>query len=453
MVHNPIRATRLPMLPWGRPNSAYNLDTRAGLLGAHPHLMQNLLQPPPGQSVALRAPRHLVPIADPMATAYGGRPPAADPMGTARGGRPPTADPMSNQFSSPPVPPPPPGPAGPAIATPADKAEAGARLAQFAKNLGAMGPSLIAAGATTTEPSASGRYKAEAAQKYREAVEASKVTELARQQRGAISRMAVKLGMPPDTPAAMVMETMKAGTPASIIKEFTQAKAAGLLPPAMTYPEYLKERRAGTTINVGGKSEKWGDPPKDMVWARNPQGEVITKPDEKSGYSRPVAIPIFTQAEIERRRTVETTADLVLEDIGRAMDIATESPILTTGLGGLFLSKIAGTSAADLESLLVTIKSNIGFDRLQRMRQESPTGGALGNVSNLEVKTLQAVMGSLEQAQSDKQFIYNLRRLSNIYNDIVHGPNEGPKRYDLSKPDITDDITIKKINPTALGGG
>jgi hypothetical protein len=228
MVHNPIRATRLPMLPWGRPSPNYNLNTRAGLLGAHPHLMQNLLQPPPGQSVALRAPRHLVPIADPMATAYGsrpptadpmataygGRPPAADPMGTARGGRPPTADPMSNQFSSPPVPPPPPGPAGPAIATPADKAEAGARLAQFAKNLGAMGPSLIAAGATTTDPSASGRYKAEAAQKYREAVEASKVTELARQQRGAISRMAVKLGLAPNTPAPIVMEAMKAKTAA-----------------------------------------------------------------------------------------------------------------------------------------------------------------------------------------------------------------------------------------------
>jgi hypothetical protein len=316
-----------------------------------------------------------------------------------------------------------------------------------------MAPSLIAAGALTTDPSASGRYTAEAAQAYRTAVEASKATELARQQRGAISRMAVKLGMPPDTPAAMVMETMKAGTPASIIKEFTQAKAAGLLPPAMTYPEYLKARRQGTTINLAGKSEKWGDPPKDMVWARDSKGVVITKKDETTGGQRPIAIPIFTQAEIDRRETIERTADIVLEDIGRGLEIATESPMTTTGLGGLFLSKIAGTAAKDLENLLVTIKSNIGFDRLQRMRQESKTGGALGNVSNLEVKTLQAVMGSLEQAQSDKQFTYNLRRLSNIYNDIVHGPNEGPKRYDLSKPDITDDITIKKINPPALGGG
>ena len=440
MVHNPIRATRLPMLPWGRPSPTYNRGTQAGLLGTYPHPMHSLLQPPlPGQSVAQRAPRHLVPI--------------ADPMGTARGSRPPTADPMSNQFSAPPVPPPPPGPARPAIATPADEAEAGARLASFARNLGAMGPSLIAAGALTTDPSARGRYTAEAAQAYRTAVEASKATELARQQRGAISRMAVKLGMPPDTPAAMVMETMKAGTPASIIKEFTQAKAAGLLPGDMTYPEYLKERRAGTTINVGGKSEIWGDPPKDMVWARDSKGVVITKKDETTGGQRPIAIPIFTQAEIDRRETIERTADIVLEDIGRGLEIATESPMTTTGLGGLFLSKIAGTAAKDLENLLVTIKSNIGFDRLQRMRQESKTGGALGNVSNLEVKTLQAVMGSLEQAQSDKQFTYNLRRLSNIYNDIVHGPNEGPKRYDLSKPDITDDITIKKINPPASGGG
>ena len=351
---------------------------------------------------------------------------------------------------------PPPVTTGPApLPTQGPSPEAASRLTSFGESLGAIGPYLIAAGAPTTDPSARGKYISQGALAFQKASREAKARELARQERGAISKMAVKLGMPPDTPAAMVTAAMKAGTPASIIKEFTQAKAAGLLPEGMTYQEYIKARRAGTTINVGGKSEIWGDPPKDMVWARNPQGEVITKPDEKSGHLRPVAIPIFTPAETKRRETIERTADLVLEDIGRAMDIATESPILTTGVGGLFLSKIAGTSAADLENLLVTIKSNIGFDRLQRMRQESPTGGALGNVSNLEVKTLQAVMGSLEQAQSDKQFIYNLRRLSNIYNDIVHGPDGGPKRFELGSTAKASggEIKIRKINPTAPGGG
>ena len=351
------------------------------------------------------------------------------------------------------------------------KEESRMRFDAFLQGLGGLGSRLIAGGAPTTDPSARGRGWGAGGQafmqNYQGALGRARQQRAAEYQFGQAQKQAqareklVKL-LGPKQP--IVSAAIEAGLPgagallkppqmASMIREYTQAKAARLLPPGMTFQDYIKARRQGTTINVGGKSEKWGDPPKDMVWARNPQGEVITKPDEKSGYSRPVAIPIFTQAEIERRRTVETTADLVLEDIGRAMDIATESPILTTGLGGQFLSKIAGTSAADLESLLVTIKSNIGFDRLQRMRQESPTGGALGNVSDKEIKTLQAVMGSLEQAQSDKQFIYNLRRLSNIYNDIVHGPNEGPKRYDQSKPDITDDITIKKINPTALGGG
>jgi len=356
------------------------------------------------------------------------------------------------------LPPPMPGQAAPGQAplpTQGSSPEATSRLTSFAKGLGALGPHLIAAGAPTTDPSARGKYISQGALAFQKAISEAKAAELAGQERRAISRMAVKLGMPPDAPTAMVMEVMKAGTPASIIKEFTQAKAAGLLPKDMTYPEYMKARKQGTTINLGGKSEKWGDPPTDMVWARDSKGDVITKEDKKSGYQRPIAIPIYTQAETKRRETVVRTADLVLEDIGRAMDIATESPMLTTGIGGLFLSKIAGTPAADLENLLVTIKSNIGFDRLQQMRQESKTGGALGNVSDKEVKTLQAVMGSLEQSQSDTQFIYNLKRLSNIYNDIVHGPGGGPKRLKLGSTAkaSSGEITIKKINPTALGEG
>ena len=60
------------------------------------------------------------------------------------------------------------------------------------------------------------------------------------------------------------------------------------------------------------------------------------------------------------------------------------------------------------------------------MREASPTGGALGQVSTFELQNLMAVFGSLEQSQSNEELQYNLRRLQQVYNDIVHGPGNHP---------------------------
>jgi hypothetical protein len=125
-------------------------------------------------------------------------------------------------------------------------------------------------------------------------------------------------------------------------------------------------------------------------------------------------------------------ANIVIQDIDRALDNITKNPISTTGLIGKGLSYIGGTKSADLDSLLTTIKSNAGFDKLQAMRNASPTGGALGNVSNEENKLLAAAIGALEQSQSPQQLQDNLRRVKNIYSDIIHGHGNGPKREVLS---------------------
>jgi hypothetical protein len=60
--------------------------------------------------------------------------------------------------------------------------------------------------------------------------------------------------------------------------------------------------------------------------------------------------------------------------------------------------------------MLDTIGANMGFEQLQAMRAASPTGGALGNVTERELELLQAVQGSLQQSQSREQFQSNLLR-------------------------------------------
>ena len=98
----------------------------------------------------------------------------------------------------------------------------------------------------------------------------------------------------------------------------------------------------------------------------------------------------------------------------------------TAGLGGTMLSKIPGTAATDLTKLIDSVKANAGFDKLQAMREASPTGGALGQVSDKEIRFLQSVFGSLDQDQSPNQLRYNLELFRYVYNSMIHGEGNHP---------------------------
>ena len=116
-----------------------------------------------------------------------------------------------------------------------------------------------------------------------------------------------------------------------------------------------------------------------------------------------------------QREAQSTSGMVVLEDIGKALEIAKEKPFLSTGFVGGILKSVGGTAAKDLTSLTTTIKASIGFDRLQRMREESPTGGALGQVAVQELEALQATLGNLDNSQTNEQVVGNLERLQEQY--------------------------------------
>lgn len=152
-----------------------------------------------------------------------------------------------------------------------------------------------------------------------------------------------------------------------------------------------------------------------------------------------------TEARVAQERR---QANIVTEDIGRAEKILDTARLPTTGSAGELLSNIGGTAARDLRGLVDTIKANVGFDKLQAMRNASPTGGALGQVSERENLLLQATLGNLEQSQSEGQFRFNLNRLNDIYLDIIHGPGEGPERRGgppATSDGLSDDDLLKGL--------
>lgn len=214
-------------------------------------------------------------------------------------------------------------------------------------------------------------------------------------------------------------DRQKAGqAPDSVRALQMRAELAGLQPGTKEYNDFM--------VTGGGKGI--------TVDARNmgnipPGYRVVYDDNNNPVFMEPIpGSPEARKAEDADRMKQERAtqrnryADVVVQDVDRALGLVGSD---TAGFGSL-LQKIPGSNARNLDALLTTIKANVGFDRLQAMREASPTGGALGAVSDFESRQLQATLGNLEQSQTPEQLKYNLQRFRDTYLDIIHGPGNRP---------------------------
>lgn len=122
-------------------------------------------------------------------------------------------------------------------------------------------------------------------------------------------------------------------------------------------------------------------------------------------------------------------ADTVMQKVD---DILPMISATTTGLGA-YLANVKGTPAYNLAAQLDTIKANVGFAALQAMRAASPTGGALGQVSEQENRLLQSTLASLDQGQSPEQLKENLAKVKLHFQnlkEILNAPINAQVSYD-----------------------
>lgn len=141
---------------------------------------------------------------------------------------------------------------------------------------------------------------------------------------------------------------------------------------------------------------------KDAAIVRGRDGNPLVSPGpQQAQYSKAV----------QNVQEFEAQSGIVMDEIDRAISQVNN---FSAGPGTVLkeIPIIGGqTPAGQLENLLKTIQANVGFDKLQAMRDTSPTGGALGQVTEKELAFLQAVFGSLEQDQTPENLKYNLSRL------------------------------------------
>ena len=236
--------------------------------------------------------------------------------------------------------------------------------------------------------------------------------------------------------------------------EFAQMVDAGM-PINEAWQTYTRQRyaqQADPYLSVGGKifnkrDQSWISPPSDPNAApetglqpqmmKGANGETIFVQPTKDGrlvrsqvpegfvpydpYSKALATGLGTNEGkgIAERNLGQPQAQAALSSAESSLDRLDQSaqqliddPSLgrITGWWGM-LPNEPGGKAADTQSRLNVLKSQIGFTVLQAMRDASKTGGALGAISDRENELLQNNLASLESVQSEEQLRSELQKI------------------------------------------
>jgi hypothetical protein len=80
------------------------------------------------------------------------------------------------------------------------------------------------------------------------------------------------------------------------------------------------------------------------------------------------------------------------------------------------------------------------------MREESPTGGALGAVSDTEMRLLSSTIASLDQSTTRELFLTNLARVEAVYDEIIRKFSAYPA---AGSPDSQPSTGVGGLDPVA----
>lgn len=182
----------------------------------------------------------------------------------------------------------------------------------------------------------------------------------------------------------------------------------------------------------------------------------VTYYRNKDGIPVPVsgqATPQMRAAEQQKKQLATTNLRNALAKArnlagvtSRAIDLV--SP-LSAGIGYGGSGNIPGTPARNLSAELSTLKASLAFGELQAMREASPTGGALGAVSNIELNLLESAVASLDQGQSPEKLRASLERVQKHYANWVRIMGDAYNETTGNQP--VSKRSARNINPPKNG--
>ena len=194
---------------------------------------------------------------------------------------------------------------------------------------------------------------------------------------------------------------------------------------SVVYPNGIVEERAGDQVYQyvpGSKSpKKVSAGSNEKIIKFGPKGQE--KPFVyRDGKLVEVEMPKSAQQNTPGVNYAEERSARVLQSVD---ELEKKVSRATVGWGGTLLGKIPETDARDFAAEMNTLKANIAFGELTEMRNASKTGGALGQVSNIELGLLESSLGALDIGQSPENLKAQLAKIRNSINRW----NEAKKLY------------------------
>lgn len=149
-----------------------------------------------------------------------------------------------------------------------------------------------------------------------------------------------------------------------------------------------------------------------------------------------------------QRRAART----VLDEVANAMELLEQNPG-AAGRSALIARFDPESDTSRLQAAYETLQANLSFDRLQEMRANSPTGGALGNVTERELDLLSAATARLNPTDPADVQRRNLARVREIYTDTIKGSPQIRMDYFVQQGLLPSDTTMTELEQAAAQRG
>jgi hypothetical protein len=235
----------------------------------------------------------------------------------------------------------------------------------------------------------------------------------------------------------------------------------------------LLKKPAGTNVYVSPDGTQFTKPPEGYEYERYSEGPNVGKvkigPDGRpimySASPKAVGEQIETAQDISDKE--KKAADLLKKEhkervaakfastnVGEAVDTAlglADSPGATGTFAswGRNLSPFKGQAWNTLDAKLKTIDANNVVSALNAMRAASPSGGALGNVTEQENKMLASIIASTDPNQDTKEFKKSLIRIKAammVMAENKYDDKDGEGRFTKDLKERVDDLTAQAVN-------
>lgn len=227
--------------------------------------------------------------------------------------------------------------------------------------------------------------------------------------------------------------------PTSGMQEYDLAREQGFDGSFLDYQTALKKAGAGSTnVTVGGG--RFGTIPQGYELIDGPNGaslrpipggpEDTSKSDQRSAGQAAVVTQTITNAARYARDAAKNRA---LGGVGQG--IVQYNPY---------------SDSAEVARQVEVLKAQAKVENLTAMRQSSPTGGALGAVSDREAAMLADKSGALDP--SSPNFERDLDNYELTLLQVVHGPEAGRRIFEATRGEALPGVGDLQSTQTPQGG-